>query len=123
MGKDRVMVDLPIAFATHVHEQPAVEVRINFGIVAGREATPAEIDDLAETLLAATPHVSIISEQRHEISREVEASLHQVRVELEHDVVPGDAASLDALEQSLVAAAEAWALSCAAQRHADVAEL
>jgi hypothetical protein len=114
------MIDPPIAFVTHVHEEPAVEMRINFGMVAGREATPAEIDDLAAVLLAAAPQVSIISEQRHEIGHEVEASLHQVRVELAHDVVPGDLAALDSLEQSLVVAAETWARNCAADRHADV---
>jgi hypothetical protein len=109
-----------IAFATHVHDPPAVEVRVNFGMLAGREATPAEIDDLATVLLTATPHVSIISENRHEISRDVEASLHQVRIELEHDVVNDDPAALDTLERSLVAAAESWAINCAADRHVDV---
>src|SRR5215218_5893151 len=117
------MVDAPIAFVTHAHEEPAVEVRINFGVFAGREATPAEIDDLAAVLLAAAPQVSIISEQRHEISREVEASLHQVRVELAHDVVSDDRTELNALEQSLVAAAEQWARTCAETRHADVTDV
>lgn len=116
------MVDLPIAFATHVHEQPAVEILINFGICAGREATPAEIDDLAAVLLETAPQVSIIAEQRHEIGAHVEASLHQVRVELAHDVVPGDAGELNTLERSLVTAAENWALACAAERHAEVTE-
>jgi len=114
------MVDPPIAFVTHSHEEPAVEVRINFGMFAGREATPAEIDDLAAVLLAAAPQVSIISEQRHEISRDVEASLHQVRVELAHDAVSTDREALSALEESLVVAAEEWARTCAETRHADV---
>jgi hypothetical protein len=117
------MVDPPVAFVTHIHEEPAVEVRVNFGIVAGREATPAEIDDLAAVLLAAAPQVSIISEQRHEIGRELEASVHQVRIELGHDVVPNDLTALDALEHSLVAAAESWARSCAEARPGDVTEL
>src|SRR5690348_13004011 len=114
------MVDPPIAFATHVHDEPAVEVRVNFGMLAGREATPAEIDDLAAVLLEAAPQVSIISEQRHEISQDVEASLHQVRIELEHGVVEHDPAALDSLERALVAAAEAWAIDCAASRRLDV---
>jgi len=114
------MVDPPIAFVTHVHDPPAVEVRVNFGMLAGREATPAEIDDLATVLLTAAPYVSIISEQRHEIGLEVEASLHQVRIELEHDVVSEDPRALDTLERSLVAAAESWAIICAAERHVDV---
>jgi hypothetical protein len=114
------VVDPPIAFATHVHDEPAVEVRVNFGMLAGREATPAEIDDLAAVLLKAAPQVSIISEQRHEIGHEVEASLHQVRIELEHVVVDENPAALDSLERALVEAAERWAVECAASRHVDV---
>lgn len=113
------MVDPPIAFATHVHDEPAVEVRVNFGMLAGREATPAEIDDLGAILLKAAPQVSIISENRHEISRHVEASLHQVRIELTH-VIDSDPAELDSLERALVDAAERWAIECAASRHVDV---
>ena len=114
------MVDPPIAFATHIHDEPAVEVRVNFGMLAGREATPAEIDDLAAVLLRATPQVSIISEQRHEISHDVEASLHQVRIELGHGIVDEAPEKLDYLERTLVEAAEQWAASCAASRHVDV---
>jgi hypothetical protein len=114
------VVDPPIAFATHVHDEPAVEVRVNFGILAGREATPAEIDDLASVLLKAAPQVSIISEQRHEIGQDVEASLHQVRIELEHGVVDEAPEALDSLERALVQAAEDWAVQCAASRQVEV---
>jgi hypothetical protein len=50
----------------------------------------------------------------------VEASLHQVRIELAHDVVDEEPASLDSLERALVEAAERWAVGCAASRHVDV---
>ena len=33
-----------LAFAVQEHEPPALEVRVNFGMFAGREATPAEIE-------------------------------------------------------------------------------
>jgi hypothetical protein len=117
------MIDLPIAFVTHVHEPPGLEVLINFGVFAGREATPAEIDDLAAAFLAAAPQVSIISEQRHEIGPHVEASLHQVRVEIATDSVPGKSSELEELERQLVDAAEDWARACAADRHAEVTDL
>ena len=39
-----------IAFATRTFEPPALEIRVNFGMFAGREATPAEIDVLATAL-------------------------------------------------------------------------
>ena len=114
------MVDPLIAFASHLHDEPVVEVRVNFGMLAGREATPAEIDDLAAILLKAAPQVSIISEQRHEISRRVEASLHQVRIELQHGVVDENPAELDSIERALVEAAERVGGHCAASRHVDV---
>lgn len=114
------MDDLPIAFATHVHDEPAVAIRVNFGMLSGREATSAEIDELAAILLKAAPRVSIISEQRHEIGRHVEASLHQVRIELQHGLVDDEPVELDSLERALVAAAEEWAIECATERHVDV---
>ena len=45
------MDELPAAFAVREHDPPALEVRVNFGLLAGRAATPAEIDRLADLLL------------------------------------------------------------------------
>jgi hypothetical protein len=118
-----MQVEPPIAFLSHVHEPPGVEVRINFGVFAGREATPAEIDDLAETLLGAVPELSIVAENRHELGRHSEASLHQLRIELAHEVVPGDHAALNDLEQQLLTAADRWARACAAERHLETPDL
>jgi hypothetical protein len=118
-----MQVEPPIAFVSHVHEPPGMEVRINFGVFAGREATPAEIDDLAEKLLAEVPEVSIVAENRHELGRHSEASLHQVRIELAHAVVPGDYGELDHLERQLLTTAERWTRACAAERHLEAPEL
>ena len=98
------------------------EVRVNFGVFAGREATPAEIDRLAEWLLDEVGEVSIISEERHEIDAQVEASVHQVRIELT-DGVPADELSRRTLEKRILARAEYWARQCVAERHVDVDEL
>ncbi|MDX6504029.1 MAG: hypothetical protein QOE29_1154, partial [Gaiellaceae bacterium] len=57
------MTEAEIAFLAEPTESP-LEVRINFGIFAGRQATPAEIDDLARTLLPLLDQVTIVSEQR-----------------------------------------------------------
>ena len=81
-------MDPTMAFAVHRHDPPAIEVRINFGVFAGRAATPAEIDRLAEWLLDEVGEVSIISEERHEIDANVEASVHQVRIEVGPELVP-----------------------------------
>ncbi len=66
--------------------------------------------------------VSIVSENRHEISHESEAALHQVVVELSPDALPADYARLDELEQRLVVAAELWARDCIAERHVGLTE-
>ena len=98
-------------------------MRVNFGVFAGRGATPAEIDELAAALLPKVGDVSIVAEERHEIGEDAEASLNQVRIEVSPDHVPDDERELDILCGRLVEAAEHWATACIAERHADVAEL
>src|SRR5947208_12436000 len=112
------MDELAMAFAVHRHDPPAIEVRVNFGVFAGRGATPAEIDRLAEWLLDEVPDVSIISEERHEIDANVEASVHLVRIEVA-DGVPEDREEREALGERILERAEHWARQCVAERHAD----
>jgi hypothetical protein len=113
-------MDPAMAFAVHRHDPPAIEVRINFGVFAGREATLAEIDRLAEWLLDEVGEVSIISEERHEIDAQVEASVHQVRIEVGADGL--DDKALEDLERRVLERAEHWARVCVAERHADIAD-
>lgn len=111
-----------LAFVTPTHEPPGLEVTVNFGMFAGRAATPAEIDSLADALLPYVGQVTIVSEERHEISREVEASVHQVRVEISSSNVPeGDLS--ETLQRRVLEEAERWAEGCIADRHAEVSEL
>jgi DNA-directed RNA polymerase sigma subunit (sigma70/sigma32) len=116
------MDEMTMAFAVHRHETPAIEVRVNFGVFAGREATPAEIDRLAEWLLDEVGEVSIISEERHEIDAHVEASVHQVRIEVASDRVPADDAERKLIEDRILERAEHWARVCVSERHAEVAD-
>jgi hypothetical protein len=115
-------MDPTMAFAVHKHDQPALEVRVNFGMYAGRAATGAEIDRLAQWLLDEVGDVSIISEERHEIDAEVEASVHQVRIELSRGV-PSDDVGRRALEKRILERAVYWARQCVAERHVEVEEL
>ncbi len=112
-----------MAFSVRDHALPAIEVRVNFGVFAGRAATSAEIDRLAAYLLDEVGEVSIIAEQRHEIDAQVEASVHQVRIELAADRVPDDAAEREDLERRILERAEYWAHLCVAERHIDIPEL
>jgi hypothetical protein len=111
----------PIAFVAEPRAGSAVEVRVNFGIFAGRDVTNAEIDDLARLLLPEVPEVSIVAEERHEIDRDVEVSVHQVRIELAADALPPDADTAE-LADRVAAIAGRWAEGCIAERHVEAGE-
>ena len=100
-----------LTVVTHTNA-PKRELRINFGVFAGRSATPAELDDLARALLPELGDVTIVAEDRRELSGDSETSLHQVRIELPDDV---DAGRVRAL-------AEEWAQAHIQDRHAEVVE-
>ena len=85
------------------------DIRVNFGMFAGRDATQAEIDELAGTLLAEVDAVTIVAEQRTVADREMEASVHQIRIELD-----------DGDTRRPLEIAERWAEACVAERSVDV---
>jgi len=88
------------------------EIRVNFGVFAGRHATPAEIEELGQALTPEFGHVTIVAEERYELSDRSAMSVHQVRIELPEDV--------DA--DRVVVLAEHWAQACIADRHAEITE-
>ena len=59
------------------------DIRVNFGMFAGRDATQAEIDELAQDLLTEVQAITIVAEQRTVADHEMEASVHQIRIELD----------------------------------------
>src|SRR3954470_8305281 len=89
------------------------ELRINFGVFAGRSATAAEIDQLARMLLPELEDVTITSEDRRELSGSSETSLHQVRIDLPESA---DVARV-------IEVAEEWAQAHIEDRHADVVDV
>lgn len=111
-----------IAFATRTFEPPGLEIRVNFSMFAGREATPAEIDHLGARLLDKVTEVAIVAEERHEISARSEAALHQVRIEVSGDELPDAEHELDELRGRLIEAAEQWARDCIAGRRVEINE-
>ncbi len=117
-----MQMEPPIAFAARL-EPPALEIRVNFGLFAGREATPAELEELAQSLLPDVGEISIVSEQRHEISEASEAAVHQVRIEVAGERLPDETEEREELTRRLVDATERWALACIADRHAEVSEI
>ena len=115
--------ELPIAFASTAAEPPHLEIRVNFGIFAGREATPAELDELGRAVTAEVGHVTIVSEHRHELGGGAETSLHQVRMDVPQNALSDDIVEAEWTRDRLVRLAERWAKQCIGTRHADVIEL
>src|SRR5215472_9900737 len=118
-----VEIPVPIAFASTEAEPPHLEIRINFGVFAGREATPAELDDLGRAVIAEVGHVTLVSEHRHELGGQTETTLHQVRMDVPGDLLPEDQVEAEWLRDRLVKLAERWARGCIGTRHAEVIEL
>jgi hypothetical protein len=108
------LLEPAISLLVREHEEPGIEVRVNFGVFAGRHATPAEIDDLAAGLRDLAPEFAVVAEERHEFGGSAEAAVHQVVVE-----VPREHAGRkpDVLAERVVLAANGWALECIASRH------
>lgn len=112
-----------LAFATRTYEPPALEIRVNFGLFAGREATPAEIENLGAELQDRVTDLAIVAEERHELSSHSEASVHQVRIEVSGEELPPDERDLDELRGRLIEIAERWTRRCVSDRHIDTPEL
>jgi hypothetical protein len=117
-----MQVEEVIAFV--VEQEPAgLEIRVNFGVFAGRDATTAELEELGKLLVPEAGELSIVGEERHEISEDAGVVLHQVRVAVPPEVIPDDAAERKAFCERLVTLAEIWARRCINERHAEITEL
>jgi hypothetical protein len=109
------LIDEPaISLLVREQDEPGIEVRVNFGVFAGRHATPAEIDELALAIRDLVPSFAIVSENRHEFGDAVEASVHQVVVEVPQEQAGSGS---EVLAEQIVFAANGWALECIASRH------
>ena len=101
-----------IAFCVRDRAAAATEVRVNFGIFAGRNATQAEIDDLARVVQDEVEFFAIVAEERHQFGASREAAVRQVVIE----VAAEPAADDDELCDRLVELAEKWAANCIQSR-------
>jgi hypothetical protein len=117
-----MQIENAIAFV--VEQEPSgLEIRINFGVFAGRDATTAELEELGKLLVAEAGEISVVGEERHELSEEAEIVLRQVRVAVRPELVPDDSSERKAFCERLVGLAEIWARSCINVRHAEITEL
>jgi hypothetical protein len=102
-----------IAFRVLDRRAPALEVRVNFGVFAGRNATQAEIDDLAGELNGEVASFAILAEERHEFANDVESSVRQIVVEVAPEFV-GE--NVDELAGRILVRVEQWAEACIHER-------
>jgi hypothetical protein len=119
MGAAGELTGPVLAFRAPEREAPGLEIRVNFGMFAGRNATQAEIDDLARSLNDVVAVFTIVAEDVHEFGGAVEASLRQIAIRIPVDEL-GD--GVDTLCEHVVARAEAWAADCIRAR-SDLGEL
>jgi hypothetical protein len=117
-----MQVEQAIAFAAE-QEPSGLEIRVNFGVFAGRDATGAELEELGRLLVPEAGEVSVVAEQRHEMTEGMEVVLHQVRVAVAPENVPDAGPERKAFCEKLVGLAEIWARQCIHERHADITEL
>src|SRR5690348_13003079 len=114
MGATRGLMEQALAFCVHDADDAGIEVRVNFGVFAGRNATQAEIDDLARIVQNEVPSFAILAEERHEFGDSSEASVRQVVIEVDE--------GSEELCDRLVDIAEKWAEACIHSR-SDLGEL
>ena len=101
----------PIAVPLDRYDRPATAVLVNFGVVAGREPTAREVEELGRTLLGEVQRATIRREHRLEVGGDFAVSIHDVIVEVPDDVADGHHPLV--LQARLVELASAWARACA----------
>jgi hypothetical protein len=111
-----------LVFPSPEREPPVLELRVNFGVFAGRDATDAEIEALGRELLDKMDYVTIVSEHHHEIGPEAGSAVHQLRIEVPADALPLWGRDLSELRGRLIEVTERWALACIADRHEEITE-
>jgi hypothetical protein len=84
------------------------ELVVNFGVFSGRDATEAEIFRLGHVLLEHHEPVEIVAEHRYEFDREMEATVHQLRIRLPRAAEGHEAELCDLVRE--------WAVECIGER-------
>jgi hypothetical protein len=85
---------------------------VNFGVFAGRGVSQLELERLGDDLLRVVEGAAVISEHRLEFAAHSTIDLHQVRVEIDRDVLPPDEPDIEALRARVVGMLEEWLHSC-----------
>jgi len=112
MGAAGELSETALVFRAEAAERAGLEVRVNFGVFAGRNATQAEIEDLARSLRELASSFAVVAEDRHEFGGASETAVRQIVIQVDDDD----------LSDSVFELAEEWATRCIRSR-SDLGEL
>jgi hypothetical protein len=99
-----------VVFAPDLRELAAVELCVNFGLLAGREVSAAEVEQLAVQLLMRVARVSVVSE----LGEGGGGAVHQLRIQVMPGAVGFEQHDLAELRGRLMEITERWLAACLA---------
>ena len=105
-------IDAPAAFVLEPVEPLPLQIRVNFGIFTGRDATRPELERLAARVRERTGSVAVIAQQRYVVGAEQTACLHEVLLEVPADGVDNAGFEPEVLRELLLADARTWLDEC-----------
>src|SRR6478609_6317764 len=92
---------------------PAVTVVANFGIVAGRQASRAEIEKLWDSVKGVVEQATICIEDRNQFGPRTATCVYQVSVAVAADVVERADQDPVVLQKQLEETLDSWVTTCA----------
>jgi hypothetical protein len=107
-----------------VSQESPLELTVDFGLFAGRDASHDDIGRLGEALLGLVSGVTLFVGRRYEFAHEAaEVAAYQVEIRFPTYILPTEPAEHDALVGKLLEAASTWAHECAATPPAEGEDL
>ena len=96
--------------ASFVSSASPLEITINFGVMAGRDAAREDINMLGEQLMLFVPSVTLFAGRRYEFAAgAAKVAASEVHARFDEAVLPADRAGREVLIEELLAATSAWA--------------
>jgi hypothetical protein len=100
--------------AAYVSQESPLELKANFGMFAGREASRDDVDRLGKALLALVPGVTLFAGRRYEFAHEVaEVASYEVGISFPPFVLATEPAEHEVLVARLLETVSLWARDCA----------
>jgi hypothetical protein len=107
-----VHVEVQAAF---VSREAPLEIIVNFGVIAGRDASRNEIEALAEQVTPLVSGVTVIAAHRYEFAVDAaEVSACEVTARFDEFLLPTDRTERQTLVDELLAVIDQWARNAAA---------